>query len=187
MPQKFAKERKLQRLLRLQSLTSEEILNVFMNHMKSTKEFHNRRYNRGEISKEVYEKTIKSLVDLEIQIKGLLFTENAQYKVALIHSVEVATRNEKEYEKEINDINKLNSILYKNKIPAFQDFSVINNESNKICYSTLEEAIHCSEERIQEIDNSGNPIYKGGPSVPRSFSFYDQSTSNDYYEEFNSF
>ncbi|CAG8844796.1 32491_t:CDS:1 [Gigaspora margarita] len=106
MPRKFAKERKLERLLRSQSSTPEEILNAFMDYMKSTKEFHSRRYNRGKISKKVYEKTIKSLVELEIQMKGLvnqvlrlknenkvlqnenkvletenkkLFTENAQY------------------------------------------------------------------------------------------------------------
>ncbi|CAG8468588.1 6693_t:CDS:2 [Gigaspora margarita] len=181
MPRKFAKERKLQWLLCSQFSTPEEILNAFMDYMKSTKEFYNRRYNRGEILKEVYEKTIKSLVDLEIQIKELvnqvlrpkkLFTENAQYKVVLIHSVEVATRNEKEYEKEISNYKKMIEEIY-HQIDDI-DFSVINNESNKICYSTLEEAICCSKERIQEIDDDGKPIYKGGLSTYNEHNYYEQ-------------
>ncbi|CAG8808667.1 2132_t:CDS:1, partial [Dentiscutata erythropus] len=51
-----------------------------------------------------------------------------------------------------------------------------------ICYSNFEEATDHSEPRIHEIDNTEN-IINSEPSFHRSYSFYDQSTSENYYQE----
>ncbi|KAF0420755.1 hypothetical protein F8M41_006910 [Gigaspora margarita] len=126
---------------------------------------------------------------LETENKRLLI-ENEQYKAAVNHSVEVATKSKREYENvicnykevikdiydQINDfdVNKLNSILCKNKIPGFQNFSI---STNKICYSNFKEANNRTElKKIHEIGNNRN-IINTEPSIPYSYSFYDISTS----------
>ncbi|CAG8777618.1 21134_t:CDS:1, partial [Gigaspora margarita] len=75
MPQKNTKQKRLERLLRSQDSTPEQIWDAFTDHMKSTKEYHNRRSNRDEISKEEHYETIKSLDKLEFQVKGLINQE----------------------------------------------------------------------------------------------------------------
>ncbi|RIB04955.1 hypothetical protein C2G38_2221006 [Gigaspora rosea] len=223
MPRKNAKISKLERLLRSQDSTPGQIWDAFTDYTKSTKEFHKRRRARDEISEKEYKETIHTLNNLEIKVKGLinqnfrlenrnqfleteikrLLSENEnlqiekeQYKAAIIHSVEVANRNENAYENEIRnyqeaikdiysqiniDDNKLNSILSKNEISGFQNFSV---EANKICYANFDDALRHSEQRIHEIDDTGNNI-DAGPSLSRSYSFYDPLTSGDFDSEMN--
>ncbi|CAG8682746.1 33532_t:CDS:2 [Gigaspora margarita] len=122
--------------------------------------------------------------------------EKEQYKAAVKHSVEVATRSGNAYKNEIHnykeviqdiyyqidnlDVNKLNSILCTNEIPGFQNLSVINELP--VCYSNLEDAINHSKSRIHKIDDTGN-IINSGPSLHRSHSFYDQSTSENFDQE----
>ncbi|CAG8502802.1 hypothetical protein C2G38_2191840 [Gigaspora rosea] len=199
MPRKHAVRSKFERILRSNSSTPEDISKAFLEYSKKIqmKGLVN-RISRLKNENKVLQNENKVL---ETENKKL-FTENAQYKEALILSVEVATRNEQEYKKEISnykktieeiydqidnidDVTKLNSILCQNKIPVSQDFLVINNESDKICFLTFDEAIHHSKERIHKIDDEGNRINEG-PSVPHTFSFYNKSTSIEELE-FDSF
>ncbi|CAG8773733.1 2471_t:CDS:2 [Gigaspora margarita] len=118
-----------------------------------------------------------------------LFSENEtlqiekdQYKAAVKHSVEVATRSENTYKNEIHNYKEAiqdiyyqidnldNFILCTNEIPGFQNLSVINELP--VCYSNFEEAINHSELRIHEIDDTGN-IINSEPSLHYSHLFYD--------------
>ncbi|CAG8791680.1 28618_t:CDS:2 [Dentiscutata erythropus] len=167
--------------------------------------------DRGDLSEKEFNKTINTLNNLKIKVKGLisqylrlekrnkflktehgllktenerLFSENKnlqiekeQYKAAVKHSVEVATRSENVYKNEIHN--------YKEAIQDIYD-QIDNLATNKlpavICYSNFEEANDHSEPRIHEIDDTEN-IINSEPSFYRSYSFYDQSTSENYYQE----
>ncbi|CAG8479807.1 24118_t:CDS:2 [Gigaspora rosea] len=181
MPRKNAKISKLERLLRSQDSTPGQIWDAFTDYTKSTKEFHKRRRARDEISEKEYKETIHTLNNLEIKVKGLInqnFRLENRNQFLETEIKRLLSENENlQIEKEQYKA----AIIHSNEISGFQNFSV---EANKICYANFDDALRHSEQRIHEIDDTGNNI-DAGPSLSRSYSFYDPLTSGDFDSEMN--